>query len=360
MQLTELDHLPEGLLERPASGLHRSLDGPTLIHLEGRAPRPLFISVLQHGNEVTGWEAVRRLLKTRGQQTLSRNVSILIGNVAAARSGARHLNDQPDFNRCWPGGELTSTPVGHVFRQVTERMRALDPVASIDIHNNTGLNPHYAAINRLAPEYHRLAAAFSDIVVYFTIPSGVQSAAFAEFCPSVTLECGLAGEVHGTDHSLSYLEKCLDHLPLEPGVGVDQMEGRTPPPVYRMMATVRVRDEVDFSFSGSTNLQLRPDLDQLNFRSSPKGTVLGRLDREAATMPLTVMSKEGRDITDEVFVIEEGWLKTRKPVTPAMLTMDRAAIRQDCLCYLMQAVPTDELTGAFNTAAELPESADTL
>ena len=64
MKLTELDHLPPGLLERPESALHHELDGPTLIHLEGKNPRPLFVTVLQHGNEVTGWEAVRRLLKS--------------------------------------------------------------------------------------------------------------------------------------------------------------------------------------------------------------------------------------------------------------------------------------------------------
>ncbi len=50
LKLTELDHLPDGLLERPASALHHSLDGPTLIHLAGRNKQPLFVSVLQHGH----------------------------------------------------------------------------------------------------------------------------------------------------------------------------------------------------------------------------------------------------------------------------------------------------------------------
>jgi hypothetical protein len=33
LDLTELDHLPAGLLERPASALYQQLEGPTLIHL---------------------------------------------------------------------------------------------------------------------------------------------------------------------------------------------------------------------------------------------------------------------------------------------------------------------------------------
>ena len=66
--LLELDHVPDGLLERPASALYQQLEGPTLIHLEGRIKRPLFVTVLQHGNEITGWEAVRRILKNDYQK----------------------------------------------------------------------------------------------------------------------------------------------------------------------------------------------------------------------------------------------------------------------------------------------------
>ena len=51
--------------------------------------------------------------------------------------------------------------------------------ASIDIHNNTGLNPHYGCVNRLDPPFLHLATLFSRIVVYFKRPLGVQSAAFA-------------------------------------------------------------------------------------------------------------------------------------------------------------------------------------
>ncbi len=105
MELIELDHMPPGLLERPASALHHALDGPTLIHLEGKNPQPLFVSVLQHGNEVTGWEAIRRLLKSHYEfDQLPRSLSVLIGNTRAAKHRLRRLDDQLDYNRCWPGG----------------------------------------------------------------------------------------------------------------------------------------------------------------------------------------------------------------------------------------------------------------
>jgi predicted deacylase len=105
LDFKELNHMPAGLLERPASALYQQIDGPTLIHLEGRNKCPLVVSVLQHGNEVTGWESVRRLLKNHYQNNeLPRSLVILIGNPQAAKHRLRRLDDQPDFNRCWPGG----------------------------------------------------------------------------------------------------------------------------------------------------------------------------------------------------------------------------------------------------------------
>ena len=84
-QLTELDHLPDGLLERPASALYQYFEGPALISLRGRREQPLVVSVLQHGNEITGWEAVRRLLKSHYRfDELPRSLVILVGNPLAA------------------------------------------------------------------------------------------------------------------------------------------------------------------------------------------------------------------------------------------------------------------------------------
>ena len=60
--LRKLDHIPDGLLDAHATRLHAILGGPTLLHLPGRRPGPLFVSVMMHGNETTGWEAVRAIL----------------------------------------------------------------------------------------------------------------------------------------------------------------------------------------------------------------------------------------------------------------------------------------------------------
>jgi len=48
-------------------------------------------------------------------------------------------------------------------------MRLRDVFASVDIHNNTGLNPHYGCVTALRHASLHLAAMFSRTVVYLPI-----------------------------------------------------------------------------------------------------------------------------------------------------------------------------------------------
>jgi hypothetical protein len=51
---------------------------------------------------------------------------------------------------------------------------------------------------------------------------------------------------------------------------------------------------------------------------------------------LLVLDGDSRDVTEGYFEIRGGELRTRRPVTPSMLTLNEQVIRQDCLCYLME------------------------
>ena len=110
--LTILDRLPAGFLDIEAHRLHTLFDGPTLVHLPGRLPEPLFVSILLHGNEITGLLAVQQLLKYYGDRQLPRSLSLLIGNIDAARARVRRLDTQPDYNRIWRGGRVSRTGDG--------------------------------------------------------------------------------------------------------------------------------------------------------------------------------------------------------------------------------------------------------
>ncbi len=331
--LRELDHLPEGLLDLQANRLQDRLQGPTLIHLPGRREPALLVSVLMHGNETTGWEAVRALLRpyTTGEQALPRSLFLFISNVSAAAVGLRRLDGQPDYNRIWPGCEDGGSQEHAMMRQVTQIMRDRGCFASIDVHNNTGLNPHYACVNVIDNRFLHLATMFSRTVVYFIRPCGVQSMAMAEICPSVTLECGKPGHTHGVEHARDFLDACL-HLaehPVHPVAGQDI-------DLFHTVAVVKVPEALSFGFGDpGMDIDFADDLEYLNFRELPRGTRLARI-RGGNGLSLSVQDERGRDVAERFFVVQEDELRLRVPVMPSMLSKDKRVVRQDCLCYLME------------------------
>lgn len=323
--------LPPGFLEAAPEQLEAVLGGPSLIHLPGVRQPPLFVSVLLHGNETSGVAAIQRLLEPYRNRILPRSLSIFVGNVAAARFGARRLDGQPDYNRVWPGGEAQDSPEARMMAHVVEQMRRRGVFASIDVHNNTGRNPHYACINRLDGRYVYLASLFGRTMVYFTRPPGVQSLAFAEFAPAVTLECGQPTSEYGAAHAREFIEAVLhlQHIPEHPSEDVA---------VYHTVGIVRVPGECSFGFGRGDGVQIEllEDLEELNFRELPVGTTLARVSDGAR---LVVEDNAGQEAAERFLQLQDGEIRTRRHVMPAMFTHDERVIRQDCLGYLMERIP---------------------
>ncbi len=332
-ELTELDHLPAGLLDLDADQLAQALGGPTLIHLPGRRPQPLLVSVLMHGNETTGWEAARELLTpyfSEGRE-LPRALSLFISNVYAAAVGLRRLDGQPDYNRVWPGCEDSGTPEHSLMSQVVDIMQRREVFASVDVHNNTGLNPHYACVNVIDNRFLHLATMFGRTVVYFIRPCGVQSMAMARICPAVTLECGKPGQANGVEHARAYLDACL-HLAEHPQQPVASQDID----LFHTVAIVKVPSDISFGFAaGEPDILFANGLDHFNFRELPRGTAFGRI-RPDVGVGLAVCDEHGRDVSERYFYVEDGELRLKVSVMPSMLTRDQRVIRQDCLCYLME------------------------
>ena len=325
------EDLPAGLLEARIEDLEDLLGGPSLIHLPGRRPEPLFVTVLSHGNESTGFRAVQSLLREYRDRELPRALSLFIANVTAARHGLRRLDGQIDYNRVWPGTDAADSPEARMMQQVVDGMGERRPFASLDVHNNTGINPHYACINRIDNQFLHLAAQFSRTVVYFIRPLGVQSMAMSHICPAVTLECGKPDHEYGAAHAQDYIDACL-HMSELPGHPVASGDID----LFHTVATVKVPDGVSFGFADeAVQLDLASDLDHLNFRELPAGTRLGSL-RNSDTLPLDVRDEDGRPVQEHFFAIDNGELVTTRPVMPSMFTLDTRIIRQDCLGYLME------------------------
>ena len=338
-RLNILDHVPESFLNLPATELWRVLPGPTLIHLGGRRPEPLFVSLLLHGNEDVGLIAMQRLLTGLQGKILPRALSIFVGNISAARAGVRRLADQPDYNRVWPSSEGAISDESRsaeqiLMQQVVAEMRPRHVFASVDLHNNTGKNPFYACINRLDFPFLHLASFFSRTVVFFRSPAGVQSMAFSEFCPAVTCECGKVGDPAGIAHAADFLEACLN-LSEIPAHAVSPNDVH----LFHTVATVKVPCDVSFGFdSTDTDLSFSSELEEMNFRELEPGTRLATR-RPNSQSNLIVFNDANVDVTTQYLMETPDEICLRRPVMPSMLTHNEQVIRQDCLGYFMERLP---------------------
>ena len=329
MKLQILTALPDGITALKAHELYQCLDGPTLIHLKGRCEPPLFMCALLHGNEVGGWDAARALLDRYAERELPRSLSLLIGNVEAARFRVRMLEHQPDYNRIWRGGDTLEAKVADA---VTREMRQRGVFASIDVHNNTGVNPRYAVVTQLDGPSLQLARAFSRVAVYVRQPATTQTRAFEDFCTAIAVESGRPGEQWGTDHAISLIETCLGWNAL-PQTTPDDLD------LYHTVARVKVPEDVRFGFSpGNLDLRLLAEFEHLNFQELSAGTLMGRV-RNGVARPLLVTDDDGRDVFDAYFELDGEELRLGKTVVPSMFTENVKIIRQDCLCYLMERYP---------------------
>lgn len=327
------DAFPDALLDAPSGEIWRHLPGPTLFHLAGRQGAPLFVSVLLHGNEDTGWSAIQSVLRQHKGRRLPRPLMLFVGNIAAARAGVRTLPSQKDYNRTWPGTLDPDTLEARLMREVVERVAAAHPFASIDIHNNTGHNPHYACLNSLADPYLHLARLFSRTVVYFERPLGVQSAALTAVCPSVTVECGRVGGEVGITHAADFVSAALalSHFPEHP-----VPEGDID--LLQTFAILKVPPAATFSFNaGMADFRFREDIDHLNFAELDAGTVFGRLGPNTEHR-LSVIPGDGMPDIDGYFDYAAAEIRLARRAVPAMLTCDPEAVRLDCLGYLMHRI----------------------
>ena len=260
-ELAVLDHFPDHLLEVEAADLWQHLAGPTLFKVAGRQPQPLFVTVLLHGNEITGWQAMQEVMRSYQGKVLPRSLLLFVGNVEAAKATMRTLACQLDYNRAWPGTRFPTAPEALLMQQVVDEVKAASPFASIDVHNNTGHNPLYGCVNKLADEDLHLARLFSRTIVYFERPVGVQSIALSQICPAVTIECGQVGTVGVIDKAASFIKSALQltSFPEHPLPDQD-IE------LIKTSAIVKVPVEAQFSFDGSeADFCFRADLEQLNF-----------------------------------------------------------------------------------------------
>ncbi len=326
---TILTKLPEGFLDLKVENILTLFPKPALIQLKGDKSLPLFVSILLHGNEYSGLKAVQALLRNYNEH-LPRSIFLFIGNVNAAARGLRVIPGKTDYNRCWPGTEIPANDETRMMRSVVERITRGGLFAAIDIHNTSGLNPHYGCMTDVSQENRHLAAMFNHIALVFKRPKGVSTMAFNDICPAVTLECGKPGDETGIRHATELLDALLhlDHFP-EKSVGAHDLQ------LLRSYATLNIHDHIGIEFGSSEQADLSFDqnFERWNFTEIRPDHIFAHTRVE---QPMVITDQEGQDITDRVVRIEDGKVFLNKSYIPGLITTDEAIIRQDCLCYLME------------------------
>jgi hypothetical protein len=330
VKLNRFDSLPFDFSTTDVTDLHEILGGPTLIHLKGSDSNrpPLFLSTLLHGNETSSYSVLQRFFNK--YKKFPRDLIIFIGNTLAAREGLRHLPGQVDYNRIWNGGKEAE----HILaEEVCAYAREFKPLASIDIHNNTGKNPHYACINSLSHEFKNLASHFGEYTVYFTEPHNVQSMAFSKLCPSVTIEAGLPGEEAGIVEALAFVEKIYF------GGEIEASSKRKTKEIYHTIARFMVSKDAKINFEDKpgtgADLSLVSNIDSRNFEIIKKDTRIGYAE---SLEHILVEDNRGQIITEQFLRLEEKQILLNRTFIPSMFTKDIYVMKEDCLGYLMEVM----------------------
>ncbi|MCP3687517.1 MAG: peptidase M14 [Gammaproteobacteria bacterium] len=336
-KLAILSALPDGFHDFETNQILEYFPTTTLIEIEGNRSPPLFVSILLHGNEYSGLKAVQALLR-KYRNGIPRSLYLLLGNVSAAAQGKRVLAGQVDYNRCWPGTEMNANAETRLMQTVVERVAQGPLFAAIDVHNTSGVNPHYAGLTMVTQENQHLAAMFNHICQVFTRPKGVMTMAFNELCPAAILECGRPGDVAGIQHATELLDALLhmDHFPQRPVAAHDLQMVRT-------VATLNIPDSVslDFNLNSQTDLRFDQNFDRMNFTEIKPQDVFAYSSVET---PLIATDQQGKDVTGQIIRVEGGKVYLNSTFMPAMITLDESIIRQDCLCHLL--VDYDPATGS--------------
>jgi hypothetical protein len=310
----------------------RALGRPSWIRVAGRdRSRCRAVATLLHGNEPSGLRALHRWL--RSGAVPATDAVLFVGAVGTALEppgfAYRVLPGERDLNRCWLPPHTGEE--GALALEVLERLARERPEALIDVHNNTGHNPPYGVGPAGGIPELVLVSLFGRRFVHsdLTLASLVEGT--RAICPSVTIECGRAGDPTADEVAFQGIERFLGDESL--GLASDQW-----PPVQVLGDPVRVgvRQGVELAFGESprpdADLTVVGDVDRHNFEMIPEGIHIGWVHARAG-WPVEALGADGRDRSRDLFTVRDGMLETRVPMMPIMMTTDARNALLDCLFY---------------------------
>ncbi|MDX1650709.1 MAG: succinylglutamate desuccinylase/aspartoacylase family protein [Myxococcota bacterium] len=312
----------------------RALGGPSVVALTGRdrdpARRRAAVTLL-HGNEPSGLRAVHALLRAGRRPAGDLLLAVVAVETALGPPPFAH-RQRPggrDLNRCFraPFEGREGALAGDMLRA----LEAFAPACLLDLHNNTGQSPPYGVAPRADGPHRTLAGLFGDALVQSDLELGALVEATDRRHPSVTVECGRAGDPQADAVARRGLEAFADAADPAAGDGAGVRVLRDP-------RRVRVRESLRLAFAArpdpGADLTLRDDLERHNFLPVAAGTALGWV-RQGCDWPLEMRDARGRDHSRELFALERGVLRAARELLPIMVTTLPDVARSDCLFYVV-------------------------
>lgn len=297
-------------------------DKPTLIHLNKGAGNPIVLATLLHGNEHSGFEALKQFLQKH--ESIENELLIFIGNPIAASSSKRQLDDGNDYNRLWSDDIVEKPPF---VNEVKSYIDKISPSLVIDMHNNTGKNPLYSCISFLDKSHLALASYFGEATIYFKEPHSAFSVYYSNYYTSMTVEAGKSMMPKG----ITKLMEMLELLIIEQGGKIKHINNNKR--TYRTIGKVKIPNNATVSFTSEnkdTDFIFEDDFDELNFTHLLPGLILAKSKK----LPI-VLDDDNNDIAGQFLKIEGENLVITKEIVPAMLTKEISIIYSDGLCYFM-------------------------
>ncbi len=316
------------------------LGRPAWVFLTGEDPsRTRAVTTLLHGNEPSGVRAIFQWLRVGIRPRV--NLACFIGAVEAASAppgfAHRQLPDGRDLNRCFrmpfEGRE------GRLAAGVLDRLRVIAPESLVDFHNTSGRSPAYGVTTRLGEPQKVLTALVSNHLIVTDLRLGTLMEATEDDFPTITAECGGAGDVRSDQTAMTALKS---YAMAESLWDAPRRSAHVKTFHHPIRVSLASGKQVAYGAAAmpGADLTLRADADHFNFGILNHGEILGWV-RDPSPGVVVARDAKGRDRTPELFAVDAGRLVVAQASRIMMMTTTPDIAVSDCLFYCLPVSSSD-------------------
>ncbi len=320
-----LGESPEDFLE--------ALGGPSWLVVKGTGMgRPRAITTLLHGNEPSGFRALRHWLASDPQPPV--DIHVCVASVEAARTSPlftwRERKGGRDINRAFRAPY--EGPEGLLAKEILDRLLKIDPEALVDLHNTSGSGPSFGLAAVVDDQHKRLSSFFTERMVRLGSSLGTLMEATVDSFPSLIVECGGVPDSESDATALRGIAAFAESESLWGGPASEMAE------FYEKPTRIKIKEGFQLVYADSkakdADLTLRNDIDRLNHGVTASGELLGWVGEKGLDV-LIPQGPAGGPPIRALLREREGRLETACELK-ILLATTRADIGvSDCLFYLI-------------------------